>query len=70
MLNKTIQDWASLAGDLDIEGRAFINGSYVDALAGGTRETMSPGNGQKLADVANCGVEDADHAVAIARTAF
>jgi len=70
MLNKTIQDWTLLAADLDIEGRAFINGRYVDALAGGTRETLSPGNGQKLADVANCGVEDADHAVAIARTAF
>lgn len=70
MLNKTIQDWTSLAAELDIEGRAFINGRYVDALAGGTRETLSPGNGQKLADVANCGVEDADHAVAIARTAF
>ena len=70
MLNKTIQDWASLAADLDIEGRAFINGRYVDALAGGTRETVSPGNGQKLADVANCGIEDADHAVGIARAAF
>src|SRR5210317_1964848 len=70
MLNKTIQDWTSLAADLDIEGRAFINGRYVDALAGGTRETVSPGNGQKLADVANCGVEDADQAVGIARAAF
>ena len=70
MLNKTIQDWTSLAADLEIEGRAFINGRYEDALAGGTRETVSPGNGQKLADVANCGVEDADHAVGIARTAF
>ena len=70
MLDKTIQDWKSLAADLEIEGHAFINGRYQDALAGETRTTMSPANGQKLADVANCGIEDADRAVAVARAAF
>ena len=63
MLDKTIQDWSALATDLQIEGRAFINGRYEDALSGETRETVSPANGQKLADVANCGIEDADKAV-------
>ena len=63
MLDKTRQDWASRAGELEIEGRAFINGRYEDALSGGTRATISPGNGQKLANVANCGIEDADKAV-------
>ena len=70
MLDKTIQDWSALATDLQIEGRAFINGRYEDALSGETRETASPANGRKLADVANCGIEDADNAVAIARGAF
>ena len=70
MLNKTKQDWIMLAADLDIEGRAFINGRYEDALAGETRETVSPGDGRKLADVANCGAEDADNAVRVARSAF
>jgi len=70
MLDKTIQDWSSLAADLDIEGRAFINGRYENALSGETRETVRPANGQKLADVANCGIEDADYAVGIARAAF
>lgn len=70
MLDKTIQDWKALAADLEIEGRAFINGRYQDALAGETRATVSPANGQKLADVANCGIEDADRAVAVARAAF
>jgi len=70
MLDKTIQDWNTEAAGLEIEGRAFINGQYQDALAGETRATMSPANGQKLADVANCGVEDADRAVAVARAAF
>jgi acyl-CoA reductase-like NAD-dependent aldehyde dehydrogenase len=70
MLDKTIQDWSSLAVALDIEGRAFINGRYENAMSGETRETMNPANGQKLADVANCGIEDADKAVEIARAVF
>ena len=70
MLDKTIQDWNSRAADLEIEGRAFINGRYQDSAEGETRATMSPANGQKLADVANCGIEDADRAVEIARATF
>ncbi len=70
MLDKTTQDWQSMAAGLAIEGRAFINGQYQDALAGDTRATVNPANGQKLADVANCGTEDADGAVAVARAAF
>ncbi len=70
MLDKTRNDWRSLADGLDIESRAFTNGRYKDALAGETRETVSPGDGRKLADVANCGVEDADQAVKDARAAF
>jgi acyl-CoA reductase-like NAD-dependent aldehyde dehydrogenase len=70
MLDKTKQDWKSQAADLTIEGRAFINGRYQDALSGQTRETVSPADGHKLADVANCGIEDADRAVGIARGVF
>jgi acyl-CoA reductase-like NAD-dependent aldehyde dehydrogenase len=70
MLEKTVQDWRSLAADLEIEGRAFINGRYQEALSGETRATLSPADGQKLAEVANCGIEDADKAVSIARAAF
>jgi 4-guanidinobutyraldehyde dehydrogenase/NAD-dependent aldehyde dehydrogenase len=70
MLDKTIKDWQSAAAKLEIEGRAFIDGRYQDALAGETRATLSPGDGRKLADVANCGPEDADRAVVIARKAF
>jgi acyl-CoA reductase-like NAD-dependent aldehyde dehydrogenase len=70
MLEKTTQDWRSQAADLAIEGRAFINGRFQDALSGETRATMSPGDGRKLADVASCGMEDADQAVGIARAAF
>jgi acyl-CoA reductase-like NAD-dependent aldehyde dehydrogenase len=31
---------------------------------------MVPADGKKIADVANCGVEDADRAVEVARAAF
>ena len=70
MLDKTKQNWRAEAEELEIEGRAFVNGRYRDALSGETRATMSPANGRKLADVANCGIEDADRAVAVARTVF
>jgi 4-guanidinobutyraldehyde dehydrogenase/NAD-dependent aldehyde dehydrogenase len=70
MQDKTRSDWVSLAEDLQIESRAFTNGQYKDASAGGTRESLSPGDGRKLADVANCGIEDADLAVKDARATF
>ena len=70
MLDKTKQDWRSQADGLEIESRAFTNGRYQNALSGETRETMSPGDGHKLADVANCGIDDADQAVKDARAAF
>ena len=70
MLDKTVTDWQQRAEGLDIEGRAFIDGRYVDAAAGKTRATINPANGRELAQVALCGEEDADIAVAGARKAF
>ena len=70
MLDKTTPDWRAAADELTIEGRAFINGQYVDALSGETRPSMNPANGNELADVALCGTEDADLAVLGARKAF
>ena len=70
MLEKTMIDWQSAAGQLNIESRAYINGRYVDALSGRIRSIQNPANGESLADVANCGPEDADIAVKGARAAF
>jgi 4-guanidinobutyraldehyde dehydrogenase/NAD-dependent aldehyde dehydrogenase len=70
MLDKTIHDWRSAAADIEIECRAFINGQYRDALAGETRTTYNPANGQALAAVTSCGPEDADQAIARARAVF
>jgi acyl-CoA reductase-like NAD-dependent aldehyde dehydrogenase len=70
MLDRTATDWRKLAGDLVIEGRAFINGRFVDALSGETRPTVNPADGRELAEVALCGPADADLAVKGARAAF
>jgi len=70
MLDKTVTDWKSQADQLTIEGRAFINGRFVDALSGQTRPTFNPSTGRELAGVALCGSEDAELAVKGARATF
>mgnify|MGYP001816558446 FL=1 len=70
MLDKTVTDWKNAAAELVIEGRAFMDGDYVDAASGETAATVNPANGAPLAEVARCGAEDADRAVASARAAF
>jgi len=70
MLDKTVRNWHSAADDLSIEGRAFINGEYTNALSGETRATINPATGEELAEVALCGTEDADLAVRGARRTF
>jgi acyl-CoA reductase-like NAD-dependent aldehyde dehydrogenase len=70
VLDKTRTDWRQAASELSIEGRAFIGGSYVDSLSGETRPTINPANGDPLAEIAVCGMEDAEVAVANARSAF
>ena len=70
MLDKTETDWQAAAAELDIEGRAFIDGQPTDALSGETRPCFNPSTGRKLADVANCGAEDAELAVGNARKIF
>ena len=65
-----LTDWQDKADRLDIEAQAFIDGQYVDALSGQTRPTLNVGTGEILCDVANCGPEDADRAIVIARKTF
>ncbi|MGL6161540.1 aldehyde dehydrogenase [Microbulbifer sp.] len=67
---QTLQEWQAMAAGLAIEGRAFINGDYVDALSGATRPTVNPADGKELAQVASCGPEDAERAVKVARETF
>lgn len=70
MTDKTLADWQQAAADLHIDGRAFINGRRVASKSGETRTTYNPANGQALAEVASCGLEDADEAVQLSRQAF
>ncbi|MEH6589056.1 MAG: aldehyde dehydrogenase [Halioglobus sp.] len=70
MAERTLADWQQAAAKIQIDGRALINGKRVNALSGATRTTINPANGKPLAEVASCGIEDADQAVKIARATF
>jgi acyl-CoA reductase-like NAD-dependent aldehyde dehydrogenase len=66
----TLKAWQAAAADIQIDGRAFINGQRSDSLSGETRPTINPTDGNEIAEVAYCGADDADQAVNIAREAF
>ncbi|MGW0394356.1 aldehyde dehydrogenase family protein [Streptomyces sp. NPDC003042] len=55
---------------MPIQRTIHTDGSWRTALAGGTREILDPADGLTFAVVAEGGAEDADAAVASARTAF
>ena len=63
-------NYKSIASKLKFEGRAFINGKYVDAIDGGKFETMNPATGDILCSVAKCNSKDVDLAVNVSRKAF
>lgn len=67
---RTHAQWKQFAAELNIEGRAFINGAYTSAADGKTFDCINPANGQKLADIAWCGEAEVDAAVKAARAAF
>ena len=48
----------------------YINGEFVDSRSGETFASVNPGTGEKIADVAKAGKEDAVRAIQAARTAF
>lgn len=62
--------WLDKAATLPLEGRAFIDGRYVDAQDGATFCTRSPVDDAVLAAVAQCAKADVDLAVAAARRSF
>lgn len=70
MQKLTLSDWVTQSAQLEIEGRAFVNGVYVDALDGQVFECLSPIDGRFLASIANCEAADADRAVKVARDTF
>jgi len=63
-------DWTVRAAALQFDGRAFIGGQRVAALAGETFGCVSPLDGRTLAPVARGQAADIDAAVLSARRAF
>ena len=66
----TTSNYKSIAANIKFEGRAFINGKYVDALSGEKFETINPATGEVLCSVAKCNGKDVDLAVEVSRKAF
>ncbi|MCA3000538.1 MAG: aldehyde dehydrogenase [Rhodocyclaceae bacterium] len=62
-------NWHQRAVALDLDGRAFMDGARVWAADGRTFSSVSPIDGRVLTDVARCGGQDVDLAVAAARRA-
>src|SRR3954469_17728439 len=52
------------------DAQLFIDGAWVDAQSGETFPTFAPSTGEKIADVAKAGREDAGRAIEAARKAF
>lgn len=63
-------DWHQRSTQLHIEGRAYIDGSYVDALGGKTFDCINPATGKTIAKIASCMDADVDRAVASCRRVF
>ena len=60
-------DYKSISNKLKFEGRAYINGKYVDAIDGAKFENINPATGETLCSVAKCNHKDVDVAVKVAR---
>jgi len=66
----TTANYKSIANKLKFEGRAYINGKYVDAIDGAKFENINPATGEILCSVAKCNHKDVDLAVKVSRKAF
>lgn len=66
----TTDEYKAIAAGLNLPNAAFIDGSFRPAISGKTFISLNPATGERLADIAACGPEDVDFAVAKARDAF
>lgn len=64
------KDWIGKASAIRFRDKAFIDGKWVPARSGRTFASINPATGETLAEVASCGEEDIDLAVAAARRSF
>ena len=63
-------DYKSIASKIKFEGRAFIDGKYVEAIDGEKFENINPATGETLCSVSKCNHKDVDLAVKVSRKAF
>ena len=70
MTDTEVNPSTALFESLSPPTQAFIGGDLVDAASGKTFDTLNPGTGEVLAQVADCDREDVDRAVIAARQAF
>ncbi len=67
---RTREQWQQQADALVIHGQAFIDGRFVDAASGALFDCISPVDGRRLAQVADCDAADVERAVVAARRSF
>ena len=60
----------SIASELVIPAKAFIDGGFADASDGGRFATINPATAEVITDVAHCTTADVDRAVTAARRSF
>jgi gamma-glutamyl-gamma-aminobutyraldehyde dehydrogenase len=63
-------EWHLRAATLKYETRHFIDGQFVDSVAGGRFTVVNPATGQPLCEVSEGTAEDIDRAVAAAKRCF
>ena len=66
----TTQYYQSIASNLQLPSKAFINGKFVDAIDGNQFENKNPATGELLNSVCQCNHKDVDLAVQAARHSF
>ncbi len=69
-MTATVPDFGAIAGSIEFETRAFIDGDFVPAASGKTFDTVNPATGKVIAAIAEGDQEDANRAIRAARNAF
>ncbi|UZE25924.1 aldehyde dehydrogenase [Pseudomonas sp. B21-056] len=69
-MNRSIEYWQAKSESLNPEGRAFIDGKYVDSISGRTFPCINPATGKVIGTIAECDRADVDLAVSIAKQRF
>ncbi|MFC6488665.1 aldehyde dehydrogenase [Nitratireductor sp. GCM10026969] len=64
------KDWIAKASQIRFRDKAFIDGRFVESASGRTLASINPATGETLAEVASCGEEEVNLAVAAARRSF